>query len=106
MSNDPNRTSPIAGDRVRSFDFAEPGTSWGRWLVGEHERAAYIEGVFKRYVDRNGCSYAEILVEKDVFAGEEKSGRIGKLYYAPENGMSYGLGDEVCDFIELIEVTI
>lgn len=76
------------GDRVRSFDFVDPDLpEYGRWLLGEHERASYIEGELVSFEEMEGCTRAVILVDLDVFGDKVRSpGRVGRKFYPPANG--------------------
>jgi hypothetical protein len=100
------------GDKVRSFDFANTyrdGTQTGRDLEGE--RACYVEGtVFELlkpgeksgasdYV-AEGCGRIGIVVERQVFAGNEKDTRSSRVW-APENGVK-DLHGGVTDGVEEI----
>jgi len=89
------------GDRVRSFDFAH-----ARDILGE--RACYVEGhvVEADHVMREStygaCPRYGILVDREVFGGEEVSNRrVGHHVYPPVNGTPKSLGD-VTDFVELV----
>ena len=85
------------GDRVRSFDFAS-GPS-GRSLTGE--RACYVEGRVEELVRVEGCLRYRILVERDVFGGEESDRRVGRYVNPPVNGTRTLFGDAT-DFVELV----
>ena len=70
------------GDRVRSFDFSRgPG---GRDLEGEN--ACYIEGKVIGFAEIEGCKRYKILVDRDVFGGEETKERVGQVRFPPVNG--------------------
>ena len=85
------------GDRVRSFDFStSPG---GRDLEGE--RACYVEGRVEDLVEVEGCLRYRILVDRDVFAGEESDRRVGRHVTPPVNGTRSTLGGAT-DFVELV----
>jgi len=84
------------GDRVRSFDFADGPD--GRSLSGE--RACYVEGRVEELVTRDGCPRYRILVDRDVFGGEESDRRVGRVIYPPVNGTLKSFGG-VTDFVEL-----
>ncbi len=87
------------GDRVRSFDFStSPG---GRDLEGE--RACYVEGRVEELVRVDGCLRYKILVERDVFGGEDQSVRVGRYCHPPVNGTPRLIGGaKVTNFVELI----
>ena len=88
------------GSRVRSFDFAgnlTDGTRTGRDLEGE--RACFVEGEVVAFDHQEGCKRYRILVDYDVFGGEESSRRVGTLVYPPVNGTPSFLGG-VTDFVE------
>ena len=85
------------GDRVRSFDFAT-GPS-GRALTGE--RACYVEGRVEELVDVEGCQRYRILVDRDVFGGEESDQRVGRYVNPPVNGTPTLFGDAT-DFVERV----
>ena len=93
------------GDRVRSFDFAESfddGAQFGRDLDGE--RACYVEGIVTDIgPSQVGAGFLrwEILVDRDVFGGEESDRRIGTLVCPPINGTPKSFGG-VTDFVELV----
>lgn len=88
-----------AGDRVRSFDFADG--EWGRSLEGE--RAAYVEGVVDAiYKTEHGYDAYWITVTKDVFGGEDQTAKGYRTEVSvPVNGTPKGFGGE-CDGVELI----
>ena len=70
------------GDRVRSFDFSRaPG---GRDLSGD--RACYVEGRVVDLVHVGGTLRYRILVERDVFGGEDSTCRVGRYAHPPVNG--------------------
>jgi hypothetical protein len=83
------------GDRVRSFDFAH-----SRDLVGE--RSCYVEGRVEDLVTREGCQRYRILVDRDVFGGEDSDRRVGRYVTPPVNGTPKSFGG-VTDFVELVE---
>ena len=91
------------GDYVRSFDFA---TTWsdgevtGKDLDGK--RACYIEGRVKDIVRRQGSLRYQIAVEKEVFAGQEESLRIGSYVFPPVNGTNTLLGYGKTNFVDLV----
>lgn len=87
------------GDRVRSFDFStSPG---GRDLEGE--RACYVEGRVEELVEVEGCLRYRILVERDVFGGEDSTVRVGRYCHPPVNGTPRLIGGAmVTNFVELI----
>ena len=85
------------GDRVRSFDFARDGR--GRQLEGE--RACYVEGRVEEFVRVEGCQRYHILVDRDVFGGEESDRRVGRYVTPPVNGTPKSFGG-VTDFVELV----
>ena len=70
------------GSRVRSFDFAELNGSYGRDLTGE--RACYVEGEVIGFEEIEGCQRYRILVDRDIFAGEESNRRIGRIITPPD----------------------
>lgn len=89
------------GDKVRSFDFAETfsdGEQFGRDLSGK--RACYVEGRVEEFVTRDGCPRYRILVDRDVFAGEERDRRVGSYVIPPVNGTPKSFGSTT-DFVEL-----
>lgn len=91
------------GDRVRSFDHADPDhLEWGRWLLGEHERAAYVEGEIVRFEEKEGCLRAVILVDYDVYGNKEREGRCGREVFPPVNGTLVCGYDNPSSFIEVI----
>jgi hypothetical protein len=87
------------GDRVRSFDFSDGGL--GRDLSGE--RACYVEGRVQDLVDHSGCIRYHILVDRDVFGGEESDRRVGRFINPPVNGVPRAFGSGVTDFVELAQ---
>jgi len=90
------------GDKVRSFDFADG--EWGRDLTGE--RACYVEGqVISIGMIMEGCPRYEILVERDVFGGEESDRRVGTQVYPPVNGTPSTMGGPT-DFVEKLHDAI
>jgi len=90
------------GDKVRSFDFADG--DWGRWLIGEHERAAYVEGeVVEIFEHIHGYQSYRIKVTKDVFGNVDQTDKGYRTeVVVPVNGTPKGFGDEVCDGVEKI----
>lgn len=86
------------GTRVRSFDFADGPD--GRSLQGE--RACYIEGVVTGYENVEGCQRYQILVDRDVFGGEESTRRNGRVVTPPVNGTPTWMGN-VTDYVEAID---
>jgi hypothetical protein len=91
--------SVSVGDRVRSFDFSTaPG---GRDLDGD--RACYVEGRVESLVKVEGCLRYRILVERDVFGGEDSTVRVGRYMHPPVNGTPRLLGGaSVTNFVELV----
>lgn len=107
---------PRVGDRVRSFDFARPGTDDGRDLEGE--RACYMEGVVEAIVREDGhgvrfpdCDRYRIRVDRIVFAGHEQTPESpmwayrfppgeDPLVFPPVNGTPTMGG--TCDGVEVI----
>ena len=85
------------GDRVRSFDFIQG--DFGRDLEGE--RACYIEGEVVGFDHVEGCDRYRILVEREVFGGDQFYHRVGRLVYPPVNGTPKLFGG-VCDNVELV----
>lgn len=82
------------GDRVRSFDFAH-----SRDIAGE--RSCYVEGRVVGFVEREGCRRYRILVERDVFGGEESDRRVGTHVTPPVNGLRTTMGNKT-NFVELV----
>lgn len=88
------------GDAVRSFDFPMYGRNLGRDLEGE--RAAYVEGYVVDIVETDaGYDAYHIMVNKDVFGGEESDARVGNIITAPVNGTPC-IGGKVTDGVELL----
>ncbi len=87
------------GDHVRSFDFStSPG---GRDLEGE--RACYVEGRVEELVTIEGSLRYRILVERDVFGGEDSTVRVGRYCHPPVNGTPRLIGGaSVTNFVELL----
>jgi hypothetical protein len=86
------------GDKVRSFDFAEPGESWGRDLEGD--RACYVEGVVVGFADWPDCKRYQIRVDRRVFGGKEKPIRDPEVF-PPVNGTPSTMGG-VTDGVEKV----
>ena len=86
------------GDRVRSFDFADLNSE-GRLLTGE--RACYVEGEVVGIQSHGGCDRYIIDVDRDVFAGEEATRRIGQRVMPPVNGTPSWTGRPT-NFVELV----
>ena len=87
------------GDRVRSFDFS--GSPDGHSLSGDC--ACYVEGQVEELVEVEGCLRYRILVERDVFGGEEESTRVGRYMHPPVNGTPRLIGGaSVTNFVELV----
>jgi len=84
------------GSRVRSFDFADGPC--GRSLEGE--RACYVEGSVLAIEEVQGCNRYRILVDRDVFGGEESNRRVGDEVFPPVNGTP-SLFSGPTDFVEL-----
>ena len=89
------------GDRVRSFDFAH-----SRDVAGK--RSCYVEGHVVEvghtmHESINGsCPRYSILVDLEVFGGEDvPNRRVGQHVYPPVNGMPKSFGG-VTDFVELV----
>ena len=82
------------GDRVRSFDFAHSRDTSG-------ERSCYVEGRVEEFVALEGCQRYRILVDRDVFGGEESDRRVGRYVTPPVNGTPKSFGG-VTDFVELV----
>lgn len=95
--------SVSVGDRVRSFDFSTaPG---GRDLDGD--RACFVEGRVESLVTVEGCLRYRILVERDVFGGEDSTTRVGtrvgRYMHPPVNGTPRLIGGaSVTNFVELV----
>jgi hypothetical protein len=89
--------SVSVGDRVRSFDFStSPG---GRDLDGD--RACFVEGRVESLVTVEGCLRYRILVERDVFGGEDSTTRVGRYTHPPVNGTPRLIGGaSVTNFVE------
>ena len=87
----------VIGSRVRSFDFANG--EYGRDVDGD--RACYVEGKVVGFDHVEGCDRYRILVDRDVFGGEESDRRVGRLITPPVNGTPKSFGG-VCDFVESI----
>tara|TARA_R110001583_G_scaffold52809_3_gene163579 strand:+ start:118 stop:459 length:342 start_codon:yes stop_codon:yes gene_type:complete len=103
------------GDRVRSFDFAktwnfpdpndtsdnpESTHKTGRDITGE--RACYVEGEIIGFDDLGGCKRYRIMVNRDVFQGEDSDRRVGQTVSPPVNGTRVMMGG-VTDFVELVQ---
>lgn len=76
------------GDRVRSFDFANPPMGY-RDLTGP--RAYFVEGVIEAVgrfpdIDPSPCRHYKIRVERRVWAGEEVDD-FPPYVYPPVNGV-------------------
>ena len=85
------------GSRVRSFDFAD-GTH-GRDLQGN--AACYVEGEVVGFDHTEGCDRYRILVDLDIFGGEDGAQRVGHLVTPPVNGTPKLFGGDT-DFVELV----
>jgi hypothetical protein len=72
------------GDRARSF-----------------ERACYVEGEVVAFDHVEGCRRYRILVDRDVFGGEEESTRVGLFITPPVNGTPKSFGGTT-NFVELV----
>jgi hypothetical protein len=89
------------GDRVRSFDFDFISCNSGRALEGED--ACYVEGLVEELVTIEGTLRYRILVDRDVFGGEESTVRIGRYAHPPVNGTARLFpAAAVTNFVELI----
>jgi hypothetical protein len=82
------------GDRARSFDFDR-----SRDVSGE--RACYVEGEVVAFDHVEGCRRYRILVDRDVFGGEEESTRVGLFITPPVNGTPKSFGGTT-NFVELV----
>lgn len=102
------------GDRVRSFDFAdawdfpdpndisdnpEPTHKTGYDITGE--RACYVEGEVVGFDDVGGCKRYRILVNRDVFQGEDNDRRVGQVVSPPVNGTQKMMGGTT-QFVKLV----
>jgi len=97
------RTEPKIGDKVRSFDFAEPGTTWGRGLLGEDERASYVEGTIVDIVDGpDGVERYQIECDLRVAGNRVREQDFGRMYFPPVNGTPT-LGGYFTAFVDVIE---
>ena len=85
------------GNRVRSFDFADGPD--GRALKGD--RACYVEGTVMAIEEVQGCDRYRILVNRDVFQGEELENRVGREVFPPVNGTPTLISGPT-DFVEII----
>jgi hypothetical protein len=85
------------GNRVRSFDFADGPD--GRALEGE--RACYVEGVVEAIEEMEGCPRYRILVDRDVFGGNESDRRVGNTVFPPINGTPTLFSGNT-DFVEIV----
>ena len=83
------------GSKVRSFDFDH------RELTGE--RAFYAEGLVVNSLSAGvyGCERYVILVERQIFQGEEADYHVGKEIYPPVNGVPKLFGGKT-DGVELL----
>ena len=85
--------SIAVGSKVRSFDFES------RDLTGEN--AFYVEGEVIDIHSWTGCDRYVILVEKQVYRGEDVNYHVGKEVTPPVNGIP-NLFDGVTDGVELL----
>lgn len=83
----------IPGTRVRSFDFD------GRDVEGE--RACFVEGTVVGFCEIGGCTRYDIIVDRRVFAGEDRT-REGERVFPPVNGTPKLFGG-VCDGVVALE---
>lgn len=83
----------IPGTRVRSFDFD------GRDVEGE--RACFVEGTVVGFCELEGCTRYDILVDRRVFGGEDRT-REGERVFPPVNGTPKLFGG-VCDGVVALE---
>ena len=81
------------GSKVRSFDFHS------RDITGED--ACYVEGEVVDIRRDGGCDRYVILIEKQVWSGEEEDTHIGTLVQPPVNGIPKIFGG-VTDGVELL----
>jgi len=81
------------GTRVRSFDFP-----FNEESKEEGPRACWIEGPIEGVCrDFPDCPRYVIRVDRQVFAGKEKTDLIGECIYPPLNGTPRSFGGEFCD---------
>ena len=85
------------GTRVRSFDF----TSGPESRALSRDRACYVEGHVVGLQRVGGCDRYCILVDRDIFGGEEEDRRVGDVVYPPVNGTPTWSG-EVTDYVEVV----
>ena len=97
------------GDKVRSFDFADPRhPEWGRDLEGE--RAAYVEGLVVAVLPAGAefavergkvacfpdCDRYAIKVETRVWSGKREAPREAETWvFPPVNGTPASFGGEM-----------
>ena len=83
------------GSKVRSFDFDH------RDLEGDN--AFYVEGKVVNILSGGvyGCERYVILVDRQIFQGEEADYNVGKEILAPVNGISKLFGG-ITDGVELL----
>ena len=82
------------GSKVRSFDFDS------RDLVGEN--AFYVEGVVVDISETSCNGRYSILVEKQIFRGEEANYHVGTIVYPPVNGLLNIVTGNKTDGVELL----
>jgi len=81
------------GSKVRSFDFHSRDTTG--------EDACYIEGEVVDIRWEEGCDRYIVLIEKQVWSGEEEDSHVGTLTHPPVNGILKMFGG-VTDGVELL----
>ena len=81
------------GSKVRSFD------CHSRDITGED--ACYIEGEVVDIRWEKGCDRYIVLIEKQVWSGEEEDSHVGTLIHPPVNGIPKVRGG-VTDGVELL----
>jgi hypothetical protein len=82
------------GSKVRSFDFES------RDLTGQN--SFYVEGVVVDISDMSGNGRYSILVEKQIFRGEEANYHVGTIVYPPVNGQFNIVTGNKTDGVELL----
>jgi len=105
------------GTKVRSFDFPhvwdfpdpkdtsdDPAPTHRTGFDLHGDRACYVEGTVIEIGPRDeyDCPRYHILVSRDVFGGEERTGRVDTLVYPPVNGTPTLFGSST-DSVEVIE---
>lgn len=97
-TRDRNGAVIVVGARVRSFDFPYREDT----RVAEGESACYVEGVVEGVCrDFPDCPRYAIKVDRQLFAGEERTELVGEHCFPPLNGTSAMFGGE-CDGVEKV----